>query len=251
MKKIMKKVTILLMVMVMLTTSLGMNVRIVKADDDDWELLTTIDDPTTFYFHGFKFSYTDDSVLVNIDVDYDTFSQPYFCMYAYDYTTSQWSLVGGWQTGTEFEWKPDANDNYALVAYAGDRRSDMYKNSKGELKEENVEYVIRDSYWQEVNRPQMGKHVTGDCAMPTVDGLLFGCTSNVTNADTDYYTTCYIYSYTSGSWIAQAPYQASGSAWFRIATLSKGTYIMYTCTEKMESNGQRRKLSCSYYVFSV
>ena len=164
-----------------------------------------------------------------------------YCMYAYDQQLAQWSLVGGWQDSNTFVWEPDANDIYTLVIYAGRVRRD------GSI------YQVA-SRWQEVSRPQMGIQVTGDCAMPTSEGLLYGCTSNIdpNNADAgNYFTTCYIWSHDRQAWITQSSYRAWGSAWYRTATLPKGLYMMYNCTEKLMPNGQKRKLSCHYYLFNL
>lgn len=247
----MKKIVTLLMAVVMLM-GIVPTLNVIAEEDDDWEPVITIDDPIYLKINGISLSNGDDRIEVKVNYERREYeSGPYFCMYVYDYTTAQWSLVGGWQTSNQFIWYPDANDNYAIVIYGGYKNSQLYVNKKGEIKEENVQYMSLGSYWQAVNRPQMGKHVIADCAVPTSEGLLFGCTSNVTSSDSGYYTTCYIWSDARKAWIAQMPYHASESAWFKVSTLPKGTYMMYTCTEKMMSNGQRRKLSCKYYVFGV
>ena len=98
---------------------------------------------------------------------------------------------------------------------------------------------------------QMEKRVTGRCVMPTREGLLFGCSSNVNGADTGYLTSCYIWSFDQQTWITQSAYEASNCAWFKVSSLPKGTYMMYNCTERRMLNGERRKLSCDYYLFTL
>lgn len=189
-----------------------------------------------------------DSIVVSVDYHTDgycrtTDSSFCFCMYAYNQQNGQWSLISGWQIDNSFVWEPDANDNYTIVVYAGE----MKLSESGKV-------FTDDAYWQEVSRPQMGIQVTGDCAVPTSEGLLYGCTSNLNPNAADagnYFTTCYIFSHDRQAWITQASYRASGSAWYRTAALPKGTYMMYNCTEKFMPDGSKRKLSCRYYLFHI
>ena len=190
-----------------------------------------------------RFNIQNDNILVTANYQGTYyFADPIkYCMYAYDQQLAQWSLVGGWQDSNTFVWEPDANDIYTLVIYVGRLRGDG-----------SIEEIA--SRWQEVSRPQMGIQVTGDCAVPTSEGLLYGCTSNVNPNAADagnYFTTCYIWSHDRQAWITQSSYRAWGSAWYRTATLPKGLYMMYNCTEKLMPDGSKRKLSCHYYLFNL
>ena len=251
----MKKLKLIKGLAIALAASIFMTGTPVNASEtlgDDCKPLVTIDDPNTYEIKGLEVSSKNDYLDVKVNVEYGTcYTEVCYSLFAYDYTTNSWSMVGGWQKDTNFKWKPDSNDRYALALYSADKHFDSYENSKGERKDINIRYVNTKSYWQEVNRPQMSKKVINDCAINTGDGLLFGCTSNVTKADKDYFTTCYIYSYADNAWIAQAAYQASDCAWFKVSSLKPGTYMMYTCTEKANPDGSRRKLSCKYYNFNL
>lgn len=153
-----------------------------------------------------------------------------------------WHIINNWNSSQWCTWYPDANEEYAVVCRMG-------PNVFNGLDWDMISITENEAIWY-VSRPQMQKKVTGKCAVPTSDGLLFGCTSNLTKNDTDYYTSCYIWSHEKQAWIAQASYQASDSAWFKVSSLPKGTYMMYTCTEKKMSNGEMRTLSSDYYLFS-
>lgn len=144
-------------------------------------------------------------------------------------------------------WLPDANDDYEIVIYAG-----IYGPLIGIPEDpEGWGYNIYGIFETEVKRPQMGKKVLEDCVAETSEGLLFGCTSNLTSEDSNYYITCYIYSDAKKAWIAKARYQASSCAWFKVSSLEKGNYMMYNCTEEKQADGTFRKLSSKYFLFSV
>ncbi len=149
--------------------------------------------------------------------------------------TNEWHLLSDWSTSEWCTWYPDANEDYAVVC-------------KASYTGQNV--VHAETTWY-VSRPSMQKRITGRCALPTDDGILFGCTSTVSREDAGYLTTCYIWSFNQQTWITQSAYEASNCAWFRTSGLSKGTYMMYNCTEKRMPNGERRKLSCDYYLFNI
>ncbi len=150
---------------------------------------------------------------------------------------SEWHLLSDWNTSEWCTWYPDANEDYVVVC-----RASYYGNG---ITDEQIVWCI--------SRPQMTKRITGRCAMPTSDGLLIGCTSNVNSSDAGYRTTCYIWSCEQQKWIVQAAYDQSDCAWYKCAGLPKGTYIVYNCTEKYVPGGavQLRKLSCDYYPMQI
>lgn len=149
---------------------------------------------------------------------------------------NEWHLIEDWNSSEWCSWFPDANENYAVVCKTS------YTGS-GSADQQIVWYA---------SRPQMAKQITGRCAMPTEDGILIGCTSNINAADTDYRTACYIWSCDRQTWIDVAAYRASNCAWYRSSTLPKGNYIIYNCTEiDIPGTKNHRKLSCDYYLMNV
>ena len=71
-----------------------------------------------------------------------------------------------------WSWYPDSNDNYTITIA-------MSVNGNG---------IIDETMEQHFDKPQMGIGITGICAVPTNNGLLYGCTSvgvneNQNNAD--------------------------------------------------------------------
>ena len=101
-----------------------------------------IDDPNTYEIKGLEVSSKNDYLDVKVNVEYGTcYTEVCYSLFAYDYTTNSWSMVGGWQKDTNFKWKPDSNDRYALALYSADKHFDSYENSKGERKD------IIDMHW--------------------------------------------------------------------------------------------------------
>ena len=45
-------------------------------------------------------------------------------------------------------------------------------------------------------------------------------------------------------------YEGQNQAWYRVASLPSGVYMMYNSTEKLDK-GVWRKLSCKYYNFTI
>lgn len=238
MKRVLRKIAWVVIVMVLCV----LPIRPLFAEEN-YDM--SFDDPPSVFMDRLRFETEQDSIMVYADYHYSNGwaeGEPIkFCMYAYNQQTEQWNLVGGWRDSNTFCWEPDANDIYTVVIYVG------YINRYGNI-------IPFNSCWREVSRPQMGLHVTGDCAMPVSDGLLYGCTSNINPNAADagnYFTTCYIWSHDRQAWITQSSYRAWGSAWYRTATLPKGLYMMYNCTEKLMPDGSKRKLSCRYYLFNL
>lgn len=151
---------------------------------------------------------------------------------------SEWHLISEWNTSEWCTWYPDANEDYVVIC-----RASYY--GFADVTDEQTMWCV--------SRPQMTKQITGRCAMPTDDGVLIGCTSNVNADDIDYWTTCYIWSCEQQSWIVQADYVQSDCAWYKVSDLPKGMYIVYNCTERrdLQNNFYRRKLSCDYYPMQI
>src|SRR5574344_1741608 len=128
-----------------------------------------------------------------------------------DNPSTGWQEISDWNSSNWALWRPDANETYAVVCMV---------SCNGDEK------VDSQVVWY-VSRPQMGKRILGNCATPTNDGLLYGCTSNVTSQDSDYWTSCYIYSFELQGWIAIGSSNAYGASWFKVSSLPSGTYMMY------------------------
>ena len=148
-------------------------------------------------------------------------------------TRSPWMNKNGW-----WSWYPDSNDNYTITIA-------MSVNGNG---------IIDETMEQHFDKPQMGIGITGICAVPTNNGLLYGCTSVGVNENQNKYgryrTCCWIYSYTQRRWITMSAYEGQNQAWYRVASLPSGVYMMYNSTEKLDK-GVWRKLSCKYYNFTI
>ena len=138
----MKKLKLIKGLAIALAASIFMTGTPVNASEtlgDDWKPLVTIDDPNTYEIKGLEVSSKNDYLDVKVNVEYGTcYTEVCYSLFAYDYTTNSWSMVGGWQKDTNFKWKPDSNDRYALALYSADKHFDSYENSKGERKDINI-----------------------------------------------------------------------------------------------------------------
>lgn len=132
---------------------------------------------------------------------------------------SQWHLISDWNSSEWCTWYPDANENYVVVCRAS------YLGNKE---------TTRRVDWT-VSCPQMTASINGTCVNPTDNGILVGCTANTDK----YYTSIYIYSYATNTWVDSACSKGS-SCWYRANALPKGTYMAFFCTEE---TAHGRKLS--------